>query len=237
MAVKEMEQPGWFDNELVVQFLAKLKNQLVSWVVFLFGLYYVLPRVINSVRTSYQRTRAGLETFRKISDGFDLLGTFFERFSPVILENLLRLEREMGASGVMDKVQGLEALVVSEVNTRRALMSISDRPTWEADVAGEFTFVSSSFARMLSTSQEECLGKGWLGFVQEADQARVLENWINAAVQKRHFNCYWHFKTASNTLLSVNGKAVAVTDAQHKVFKFIGVINLLQEAAIEKLPD
>jgi PAS domain-containing protein len=237
MAANEMEQPGWFDNELVVQFLAKLKNQLVSWVVFLFGLYFVLPRVINSVRTSYQRTRAGLETFRKISEGFDLLAVLFERLDPEKLERLLKLEQEIGNASVVEKVQNLELLMLQEANTRLTSMSVSGRPFWEADAKGSFTFVSIGFARMLSASPADCMGKGWLAFVQDADRARVIENWFEAVTQERQFHCLWTFNSNTGGVIAVVGNASPVYDANRKVCKFVGIVNPFQEATVEKLPD
>lgn len=229
IAAEQMEQPGWFDNELVAQFLAKIKSQLVSWVVFLWGLYYLVPRLIRTFQQLRKNAREALETLRKFVSGVDLLSAFFEQLDLQKLENLVRLEREMGNTNFADKLREVELMLLCEANTRLTSMSVSGRAFWEADSKGNFTFVSIGFARLLSASPSDCKGKGWLAFVQDSDRARVLENWFEAVTQERQFHCFWAFNKATGDVLSVVGSASPVFDAQGKVFKFVGIVNLIQE--------
>lgn len=225
-----MEQPdGWYDGELVSQFLAKLKSQTLSWVVFIWGLYYLVPRAIRSLRKARESGREAIETLRTLIKGIDLLGTFFEQLDKEKLGNLVRLEREMGEGNVVEKLHEIELMLLCEVNTRRASMSLSGRAFWEADAEGAFTFVSPGFARLFAASQDDCIGNGWLAFIQDGDRQRVKESWFEAVKQVRQFHCFWGFTRSDGNVASVIGNASPVYDPRTKKFKFLGMVGVMQE--------
>lgn len=227
-------QGDWLDNQAVEHLFAKLKGGIVQTVAFLLALYFLVPRIFKTGQTVNSRFRAFLQTMRKLDDVVELLLALCENLTPAKLASLLRLEAEIGQTGFQGKLEEFEALLLLEVATRRASMSASGRAFYEADTRGHWTFASIGMARLLGCSVQDCLGLGWLAFVQDTDRARVVSSWFEAVQQERQFSCFFVFQRNSSDVVSVSASAIPVADGANKVLKYVGVINLIQSGATAK---
>lgn len=131
------------------------------------------------------------------------------------------------ATDVTEQVRMRQQVQKSETRFRR-LAETSPLVVWEADAAGNTTYLSPNWAQFASAGAD--LGAGWLEAVHPDDQSSTLQAWL-AAVHRGHpFQAELRLRVAATGEYRWHlDRAVPVRDEAGQVLQWVGAASDIHE--------
>ena len=111
----------------------------------------------------------------------------------------------------------------------RALLIQMEVAIWESDEKGNCVFVSRKMCRITGRTQEESLGRGWIGTIHYDDRERVVEEWDACVRDGRDFSMQYAFMTPGGERVEVCSAATVCRDAKGNAVGYVGSVELLGE--------
>jgi PAS domain S-box-containing protein len=186
---------GTFDNiRSQALNLETLVSLLSSAVAILTYVWWLVSRFINRMLKPWNEKLATLET----------LG---QRFTPEVLDSLIRLCEEVkpnGGTSFRDSVDRIEAYI-------GILMGLSCTPQFVANKSGQFTYANSAACDVFGLSNAQMLGHEWLSVVEPVDRLRVFECWTKST------NALIPYRDVFTITNPVNGKKQTITVSANPV--------------------
>ncbi len=92
----------------------------------------------------------------------------------------------------------------------RALLTAAPVGIFQADLAGNCTFINQQCAQLMGMSEAEVLGRGWVNAIHPDDRARVVDEWYQAVHSEREFGSEYRFLTPQGRVNWISSKAIAI---------------------------
>lgn len=112
---------------------------------------------------------------------------------------------------------------------QRALVTQLEIAMWESDERGQCVYVSREMCRITGRTQEESLGRGWIGTIHPSDRERVVEDWDACVRDGRDFSMQHAFMTPDGERVEVFAAATVCRDANGQMVGYVGSVELLGE--------
>lgn len=107
------------------------------------------------------------------------------------LETVERIRETLGPNGgksLYDKVAvASQAAQLSQARQSAMLDVVVDRPIFEADANGDFTWVNAAFERTFETSCDDMAHRGFINIIMPEARQRFVEDWHHAVADDRAF--------------------------------------------------
>jgi len=100
------------------------------------------------------------------------------------------------------------------------------------DADGSCEYVNERYAELYGMSIEECMGEGWKDGIHTDDRERIFSTWYESVANDEpvYINEYRTAKTSKE----VSVKAKALRDEKEEIYAFLGMIEDITDANIEK---
>lgn len=100
------------------------------------------------------------------------------------------------------------------------------------DADGSCEYVNERYAELYGMSIEECMGEGWKDGIHPDDRERIFSTWYESV--KNNDPIYANEYRTAKTSREISVKAKALRNEENKTYAFLGVIEDVTDANIEK---
>lgn len=151
--------------------------------------------------------RPSIEFVRRLNAGMVKLADFDPAQFRLCIQDVGSIKSALGPNGgrsLYDKVEvaGRSARM-SEARLSTMLDVVVDRPLFQADAKGEYTWVNAAFEKAFETSCDDVNGRGWINLVVPEDRDRVVREWRHAIIDCRMFSTMARFRTGRQQRLLI----------------------------------
>lgn len=124
----------------------------------------------------------------------------------------------------------IEKKMFVQDNKHRAMLSLLERPVWEADEFGMFVWVNRAFVRILGRDIADLKDNGWISTVHADDRDRISDEWQDAVTQNRTFSSKYRMVKVNGDVIDCLGEAFPIESVDHsgrEVSKrgFVGILS------------
>jgi PAS domain S-box-containing protein len=147
----------------------------------------------------------------------------------VKLRQILSQTKSNGGSTLKDAMVRIESNLQDLTLLVEAGHHLSPKPIFRTDSNGNFTWVNTSFTRLVGMGMEELKGLGWMTSIDESDVHRVSIEWEASVKDRRKFESVLFLKNSYNdTKKKVKIRAFPILKRDN-MLGFLGTIFLLEE--------
>lgn len=175
--------------------------------------------------------RPSVSFIRRLNAGMVKLADFDPEKFAACVSDVANIKAAVGPNGgrsLYDRVEVAgRAARLSEARMSTMLDVVVDRPLFQADDKGEYTWVNSAFEKAFETSCDDVRGRGWINLVVPEDRDRVVREWRHAIIDRRDFSTMARFRTSrSHRLVIGSWSAQPICDDNtEEVIAWLGAID------------
>jgi PAS domain S-box-containing protein len=114
-----------------------------------------------------------------------------------------------------DTLSRIEKKMFVQDNKHRAMLSLLERPVWEADENGMFVWVNRAFVKALGRDIGDLKNSGWISIIHPDDRERVNAEWNSCVAQTRVFSARYKMIKQNGDVLDCTGEAFPVESVDH----------------------
>lgn len=107
--------------------------------------------------------------------------------------------------------------------------TLTEKPVWEADVAGKIIRVNLAYSRLVERTVSELVGHGWENVIHPIDRARVFAEWNDAVARKRNFETTFRILTRNQKQFAITAVAQPVFTSKQALVSFVGRFDDIKE--------
>lgn len=118
------------------------------------------------------------------------------------LDTLLNFVRPNGGNSITDKIDRIERRGIVTQQLAWSMKEHSPDGEFLTDEKGNWTRVNKPFLKMISSTQDDCKGDGWIGYLSNSCRDEVVDEYKDAIKQqrgtevectfKRDYAAVWH---------------------------------------------
>lgn len=107
--------------------------------------------------------------------------------------------------------------------------TLTEKPVWEADVAGRIIRVNLAYSRFVERTVAELVGHGWENVIHPMDRARVFAEWTDAVNRKRNFETSFRVNNRNGDVYDVTAVALPVFTTNQQLVSFVGRFDQIEK--------
>ena len=205
---------------------------MTDWIANLTVLQAVLAVLVVVVPVAWRYAlRPSIAFARRINAGLVKLDAFDPvQFATCVAEVArIRVAIEPnGGHSLYDKVSAAgKAAQLGQARLSTMLDVVVERPMFEADEKGDFTWVNAAFEKTFETSCDAMGGRGFINLILPEDRDRFIRDWRHAVQDRRPFITMVRYLTMrSGTHVTGRCSAQPITDeVTEKAIAWMGAID------------
>lgn len=175
--------------------------------------------------------RPSVSFVQRLNAGMVKLAEFDPLKFATCVSDVANIKAAVGPNGgrsLYDRVEvASRAARMSDARMSTMLDVVVDRPLFQADDKGEYTWVNAAFEKAFESSCDDVCGRGWINLVVPDDRDRVVREWRHAIIDRRAFSTMARFRTSRSHRIVIGSWSAQpiCDDSTEEVIAWLGAID------------